>query len=417
MGRSSAARACATARAGLDLGAGAATAVAPRIVPAAVPADVQEVVDELAEQLGRPVSLEDRRWRLLAFSAHTELEDRVRQASILARAAPPDVVAWLDTLGLERAGALVDTPPNDAIGMGVRTCAPVRRGGTLLGFLWVIPGPHALDDAERATLVAAAGEAAEALWRRRAAEREAQELLGALLEAGDPAARARAAAALAARQRWEQAGATFALAVAACTSAEPAEVGERARRRWHAGDLVWREEGTTLTALAHVTPRHDGPALARALHAAGADRAAAAPALRDPAAAHDALARAHDALAVVAAVPALGPAAAYEDLGSWPAVARLWAAAGRPATPDPLPALLAHRSGAELAGALEATLDAAGDVARAARDLHVHRATLYRRLERAQELTGLDLDDGDDRLRAHLALRMWRLAGSPGLPA
>ena len=41
--------------------------------------------------------LAGRRWRLLAFSAHTELEDRVRQASILARAAPPDVVAWLDS--------------------------------------------------------------------------------------------------------------------------------------------------------------------------------------------------------------------------------------------------------------------------------------------------------------------------------
>jgi DNA-binding PucR family transcriptional regulator len=78
-----------------------------------------------------------------------------------------------------------------------------------------------------------------------------------------------------------------------------------------------------------------------------------------------------------------------------------------------VPALLAHRHGAELAAALEATLDAGGDVARAARELHVHRATLYRRLERVQELTGLDLASGDDRLRAHLALRMWRLAGAP----
>src|SRR4051794_20272375 len=98
-------------------------------------AELQDLVDDLADAVGRPVALEDRRWRLLAFSAHTELEDRVRQASILARAAPPDVVAWLDTLGLERAGDLVDTPPNPEIGMGPRTCAPVRHDGTLLGFL------------------------------------------------------------------------------------------------------------------------------------------------------------------------------------------------------------------------------------------------------------------------------------------
>ena len=55
------------------------------------------------------------------------------------------------------------------------------------------------------------------------------------------------------------------------------------------------------------------------------------------------------------------------------------------------------------------------EVAEAARALHVHRATLYRRLARVQELTGLDLTRGDDRLHAHLAVRMWRLAGSPDL--
>jgi hypothetical protein len=114
-------------------------------------------------------------------------------------------------------------------------------------------------------------------------------------------------------------------------------------------------------------------------------------------------------------VPTLGPAAAHDDLGSWPLVARLWDAAGRPATPAPLPALLAPRGGPELARALEAVLDAGGDVAAAARALHVHRATLYRRLERAEELTGARLASGDDRLRIHLAVRMWRLAGSPVL--
>jgi DNA-binding PucR family transcriptional regulator len=45
----------------------------------------------------------------------------------------------------------------------------------------------------------------------------------------------------------------------------------------------------------------------------------------------------------------------------------------------------------------------------------VHRATLYRRLARVEELAGLDLARGDDRLHAHLAVRMWRLAGSPVL--
>jgi hypothetical protein len=382
--------------------------------------DLQDLVDELAGAIGRPVALEDRRWRLLAFSAHTEPEgDRVRQASILARGAPPDVVAWLDTLGLEHAGELVDTPANPAIGMGPRTSAPVRHEGALLGFLWVIPGPAPLDDAQRAALVAAARAAGATLWAARAGGGEAHAriaaLLGELLDDPAPAVRARAAGELAARQGWAR-GASFAVAVATCGAADPAEVAERARRRWHADDLVWRARGEVVTALAHTTPDHGAPALARTLADAGATVAAASAPLADLADAREALGGAADALVVLERVPALGPAAAVGELGSWPLVARLWDATGRPAVPAPLGPLLAARSGTELARALEAVLDAAGDVAAAARALHVHRATLYRRLDRAQELTGVSLASGDDRLRLHLSMRMWRLAGSPASP-
>jgi hypothetical protein len=378
---------------------------------------VQDLVDDLADALGRPVALEDRRWRLLAYSAHTELEDRVRQASILARAAPPDVVAWLDTLDLERAADVVDTPPNDAIGMGARTCAPVRHGETVLGFLWVIPGPVALDAAQRATLVATARAAAGELWAARAGGGEAHAriaaLLAELLDDPDPGVRTRAAGELATRQGWGRTGAGW--AVALVEDDDAAEVLERARRRWHADDLVWRVRGGTGTAVAHLSAGHGAGALARALVDAGARHAAASAPLSHLAAARDALAGAGAALIALQHVPELGPAAAHDDLGSWPAVARLWDAEGRPAAPAPLPALLGHRHGEELVRALEATLDAAGDVAAAAGALHVHRATLYRRLARAEELAGLDLARGDDRLRAHLAVRMWRLAGCPVL--
>jgi hypothetical protein len=386
-----------------------------------VAVDLQDLVDELAGAVGRPVALEDRRWRLLAFSAHTEPEgDRVRQASILARGAPPDVVAWLDTLGLERAGELVDTPANPAIGMGPRTCAPVRHEGALLGFLWVIPGPEPLAEAQRGALVAAAREAGTTLWQARAGGGEAHAriaaLLGELLDDPDPAVRTRAAGELASRQGWAR-GATYAVAVATCGAADPAEVAERARRRWHADDLVWRARGEVVTAVAHLTSGHGAGALARVLAEAGATVAAASTPLAELAGAREALGGAADALVVLERVSALGPAAAQDELGSWPLVARLWEAAGRPAVPPPLGPLLAARSGAELARAVEAVLDAGGDVAAAARELHVHRATLYRRLERAQELTGLSLASGDDRLRAHLTMRMWRLAGSPRPPA
>lgn len=381
--------------------------------------DLQDLVDDLADALGRPVALEDRRWRLLAFSAHTELEDRVRQASILARAAPPDVVAWLDTLELERAPEVVDTPENAAIGMGPRTCAPVRHDGALLGFLWVIPGPVPLDDGQRATLVATALQVGTSLWSQRAGGGEAHAriaaLLGELLDDPDPAVRARAAGELAVRQGWSLSKPTpYAVALAELGDGEAAaEVAERARRRWHADDLVWRVRGAVATVVAHggASPS----ALARALIDAGAPQAVASAPFAELAAAREAAANAAAGLLAVEHLPRLGPAASVEELGAWVLAARLWDASGRPAVTEPLPPLLRARSGRELADALEATLDHGGDVAAAARALHVHRATLYRRLARAEELAQVRLGSGDDRLRAHLALRMWRLAGSPAL--
>jgi PucR C-terminal helix-turn-helix domain len=384
-----------------------------------MPVSVQDLVDDLADALRRPVAVEDRRWRLLAYSAHTELEDRVRQASILARAAPPAVAAWLDTLGLDRAGEVVDTPPNEAIEMGPRTAAPIRHDGSMLGVVWVIPGPQALDEGERELLRATAREAASALWAARAGGGEAHAriaaLLAELLDDPDPGVRTRAAGELAARQGWTRGAGDFAVALMESEDDGGAEVLERARRRWHHDDLVWRVRGDVGAAVAHLSAGHGSDALARALVDAGARHAAASSVLPDLAAAREGAAVAGAALIALQHVPSLGPAGAVDHLGAWPRVARLWDAAGRPAAPAPLPALLAARGGPELAQALEATLDAAGDVAAAARALHVHRATLYRRLARAEELTGLDLRDGDDRLHAHLALRMWRLAGSPVL--
>src|SRR4051794_5770944 len=308
---------------------------------------VQDLVDDLADALGRPVAAEDRRWRLLAFSAHTELGDRVRQASILARAAPPEVVAWLDTPGLQHAGEVVDTPANDAIGMGPRPCAPGRHDDVVLGYVWVIPGPVALDAGQRAALAATAGQAADVLWAARAGGDEAHAriaaLLGELLDDPDPGVRTRAAGELAARQRWSRTGGAY--AVALIESEGAAEVLERARRRWHADDLVWRVRGETGTAVAHLSG-HDPAALARALVDAGAGAAAASGVVADLVGAREGGAAASAALIVVQHLPGLGPAAAADALGAWPAVARLWDAAGRPAAPAPPPPPLAARGGA-----------------------------------------------------------------------
>jgi DNA-binding PucR family transcriptional regulator len=64
-----------------------------------------------------------------------------------------------------------------------------------------------------------------------------------------------------------------------------------------------------------------------------------------------------------------------------------------------------------LLATLETYLDAAGNVQESAKLLHVHRGTLYYRLSRVEELTGMSLADGQDRLALHLGVKLARLTG------
>nr|WP_086773530.1 helix-turn-helix domain-containing protein [Streptomyces bobili] len=57
----------------------------------------------------------------------------------------------------------------------------------------------------------------------------------------------------------------------------------------------------------------------------------------------------------------------------------------------------------------ERYLDRAGQAGRVAAELGIHRQTLYYRLSRVEQLTGLDLDEGEDRLLLHMALKARRL--------
>ena len=43
--------------------------------------------------------------------------------------------------------------------------------------------------------------------------------------------------------------------------------------------------------------------------------------------------------------------------------------------------------------------------------LHIHRATLYYRLQKVEKVTGVNLADGNDRLALHLGFKLSRLAG------
>jgi purine catabolism regulator len=78
---------------------------------------------------------------------------------------------------------------------------------------------------------------------------------------------------------------------------------------------------------------------------------------------------------------------------------------------DTMGPLVEHdeRKGGELSRTLSGFFEANGNLAKAAAELDVHRNTLVYRLERISDLTGLDLDDPDNRLVLHLALKVQRV--------
>jgi sugar diacid utilization regulator len=77
--------------------------------------------------------------------------------------------------------------------------------------------------------------------------------------------------------------------------------------------------------------------------------------------------------------------------------------------PDEVQRLLAYDKDGRSLETVQAFLDHAGSAPDTADALHLHRTTLYYRLERIREATGLDLDDGRTRLTVHLGLRLREL--------
>jgi DNA-binding PucR family transcriptional regulator len=104
---------------------------------------------------------------------------------------------------------------------------------------------------------------------------------------------------------------------------------------------------------------------------------------------------------------------AWEALGVYALLIKLAPQELRPEVyPPPVLALVEHDDSGTLLTTVETYLDCAGDARRAAEALHIHRTTLYYRLERAEQVTGLSLRDGGDRLTLHLGVKLARLAGA-----
>ncbi|GAA2225637.1 helix-turn-helix domain-containing protein [Streptomyces amakusaensis] len=423
--------------------------------------DYQELVDEISGLLAAPATLENRDFGLIAFGAHDSDDDSemdpVRTRSILTRKSSPAVRAWFEGFGIARATGPVRIPAAPDAGVfRDRICLPVRHRGIVLGYVWLLdtsPGPSE----ER---LAAAMEVAERIGGLLADEERAGTDLARELRAALTARRGwqydMAVAALRTALGGDERGSEGPHAVVCVTpwpSADPASArslpGVAAVCTVPAGPV--EQDGTPSGADSpppsdpdpgsgsgsgpgEEEPEPSGssgegrtgvhslavlmrlraadtpaPALTAAerlrASAVGAATAGVGEPRRGLAELNAAWREAAAAARAAAAQPELGPVARWAEIGPY----RLLTALAPRTAPDPAVRTLLERSHTELARTAEVFLDCAGQAGRTASALGVHRQTLYYRLSRVEQLTGLDLARGEDRLLLHMALKAARL--------
>ncbi|BBB00392.1 putative transcriptional regulator [Actinacidiphila reveromycinica] len=432
--------------------------------------DFQDLVDEVSALLGAPATLEDRDFRLIAFGVHDSDDeaavDPVRTRSILTRRSTAEVRAWFERFGIARATGPIRIPAAPSAGVFTgRLCLPVRHGGVVYGYVWLLDeadhSPAQLGAAmavaarigDRLAAMSVAGaEAAQALralltGETRAARDTAEEALRKALgaDADEPHALVcvwppdRGGKRLAGPQPEGWAGHLDDLPGTRAVPGAAAITRVPGWGRWEAVAVLVRLRSPQVLAPARTAATRVLAAVA-AGSGAGGGSGTAGPATAEPAGARPAagpaagsaaggsggaeepVAGVSDARTTLAALPAawreatasaraasaqplLGPVAKWSGIGPY----RLLTALPADASPDPAIAALLSDAHRELAHTAEVFLDHAGQAGRTATALAIHRQTLYYRLSRIEQLTGLDLSDGESRLLLHMALKAARL--------
>ncbi|WP_088289980.1 CdaR family transcriptional regulator [Kineosporia sp. A_224] len=404
--------------------------------------DVQRVVDRLAAELARSVVVDDPAVRPLCTSPHYGDEDEVRVRAVLQRDPGPDAVGHVLAQGVTtwtRSGVI---PARPDIGMHRRVCVPVRYRGELLGLLLVMDADASLTEPEVLAVEAAAREVAAWMVGERRAD-DAASIAGESLVAGlvaDEAHERRAAlTGLRAAGTVPVEGPVVATVLAVSPAGAPFDPEHARIAVRHAlADARRGLRGPALTAVRDLrgTLLQSGPgtvdaaraaALARQMVAAvvrvGEGRIACVAGLGEP------VDRLEDAWvshrqAVVAARAASRPGGrprgvdpgatvvAWRALGAYGMLLQLPdTALDEAAVPAAVRALVAADPRGRLVETLRSFLAHGGSAPATAAALHIHRTSLYYRLDRIRDLAGVDLDDGETRLELHLGLKLLDLVG------
>ncbi|MEU1799761.1 helix-turn-helix domain-containing protein [Streptomyces sp. NPDC019937] len=395
---------------------------------------LQEIVDEVAERIGRSVAVNDPRVHILCASRHFGDEDRVRVRAVLQRDAGSAAAGHILAQGVDRWTGPGVIPPRADLGMRARLCAPIRWRHHLLGLLIVIDPDGSLPGSSIDAVTAATRTLAPLMYQDFAAgdtERMARE--GALRQLLSASATARETGRDALARGGRLPSSRYATVTVARIAGDPpadragaVEVALRTGLERVAADRSWRTEfcltgpqGVLLTFSDR--PMRQGPLRARASALLDQARSVLAGTAECVAGIGETVEGGAEA-AWMSYEQAIGAARAagvrpggdgivqWEQLGALAPLSLLPPDRLTPALlPGPLRTLLARDPSGRLTETLTAYLDHGGSAPRTAHALHLHRTSLYYRLRRITELTGLDLADGDHRLALHLGLRLHAL--------
>jgi transcriptional regulator with GAF, ATPase, and Fis domain len=325
---------------------------------------MQSAVDHLASFVGQSVLIEDAQQRPVWWSTRGAV-DRTRMRTILNRHVDPRAAAVIQQYHLTEATTPVHTPAMPEAEMWARWCMPIRYEARLLGFLWVLDPEESISETDLPALVECAELAASVMAEIRGSEHQRlnrrDELIDRLLHARDEHA-ARELARLA-----------FLPSEARVQVSAPGRRGG-----WPLPNAMSAHVSTSpaqmLTSGSPLPLVELGEAVRRA---AATRRAIAAGAHPSP--------------------------VSWDGLGAWLLVVE----APESLTPvqvHPAIEALARQPRSDLMATTRVVLDHGGDVAAAAAALHIHRTTLYYRLDRIMELTGVDLRTWAARTNLQLAL-------------
>lgn len=361
-------------------------------------------------------------------SRHFDDEDEVRVRAILQRDAGAKVIGHVLAQGVSTWTTAGIIPANEELGMKSRVCVPIRWHGEMIGQLMVMDGDGTLTTSELALINETARDVAAGM-----AVRERESIGGTIdeqtlldLVGREPTLRRRALTEISAVSDTAEFTHITAVEVGVVglvdavtqSHAETAlrSVLNKDFRFGHAStaSAVASTSGILLLGSAVAL---DDSAVEKHVHALLAQ-------LNDMASgrfectagigsravgleeAHRAAQEARLARRAASTVFE-GPIARWSELGPYSVLLRIPTDdLRRDALPDEVKRLLAVDSGGDFSTTLRVYLDHACNGPAASEALHIHRTTLYYRLNRITELAGLDLSNGRTRLSLHIGLTM-----------